>query len=139
MGFLDKVNNLFSGSGSDSGSKRESLWTPILSNEDIDAVLLASNERVQVVFKHSGSCSISFFAKLNIDKAHLWEGKEADLYIIDVINSRPVSLEFAERVRVRHESPQLFIIKDGEVVWSDSHANVNSANIKRVFAEMAAS
>lgn len=136
MGFLDKINNLFSGSGS--GSQRESLWTPITSNEEIEAVLLASNERTQVVYKHSGSCSISFFAKLNIDKPHLWEGKDVNLYIIDVINNRPVSLEFAERVRIRHESPQLFIIKDGEVVWSDSHAAVNSANIKRVFAEMGA-
>jgi len=136
MGFLDKVNNLFGGSGS--GSQQESLWTPVLNSEDIEAILLASNERTQVVFKHSGRCSISFFAKRNIDKPYLWEGKDADLYVIDVINKRSVSLDFAERVGVRHESPQLFIIKDGEVVWSDSHERVNSANIKRVFAEIAA-
>ncbi len=133
MGFFDKVNNLFSGDGSD----RKELWNPVTTLEDLDTIFLASNEQPQVVFKHSGSCSVSFFAKRNVDSPSLWEGKEAGLHIIDVIRHRPISLGFAERVNIRHESPQLFVIKDGEVIWSGSHQQVNAQNVEQVFANLA--
>lgn len=43
-----------------------------------------------------------------------------------VIEERPVSLALAERVGVKHESPQALLIKDGRALWHDSHRAITT-------------
>jgi len=52
------------------------------------------------------------------------DAEKAALAWVRVIEERPVSLAFAERVGCRHASPQAVLVKDGRAVWSDSHWNI---------------
>lgn len=109
--------------------KNEELWFQISSTQEADGVIKASNEKIQVIFKHSGSCGISFFAKKNLDSIPPEELQHADMYIVDVIRDRNVAYYLADRFSVRHESPQLLVIKKKKVIWHGSHNAVNPENL----------
>lgn len=127
MGFFKKIAQALS-SEQATGSNQE-VWRKVASEEDVDQILSASNFRPQIVFKHSSSCGISFFAKRSLDTPKLLENEDVDLHLIDVIRERSISLAFAERMGIRHESPQIFVLKNEEVQWHDSHNSVNAKNV----------
>ena len=127
MGFLDKIANALS--ATENSSEKESIWNSINSEEEIDKILKLSNERIQIIYKHSPSCGVSYFALRNLNNPELLENPEIDFYLIDVISQRPISGRFAEKVNVRHESPQIFVIKNEEVIWHASHNSVNAKNV----------
>jgi len=52
------------------------------------------------------------------------------LYMVKVVESRPVSDEIARSLNGQHKSPQLILVKNGRAVWSTSHYNITSENIQ---------
>lgn len=48
----------------------------------------------------------------------------ATFYLLDVVSSRPVSLQLAEELKVEHASPQVVVIKNGKVVYTASHMDI---------------
>jgi bacillithiol system protein YtxJ len=75
-----------------------------------------------LVFKHSTSCSVS--AGAHEEATHYIQDDQTgdiDYAIVHVIEDRPVSNEIAERLGVKHASPQIILVKDGEAVWDTSH------------------
>ncbi|HCI71348.1 MAG TPA: bacillithiol system redox-active protein YtxJ [Balneola sp.] len=129
MGFLEKITNALSGDGN--SSEEETIWNSINSEDQIDKILKLSHERIQIVYKHSPSCGVSYFALRNLNNPELLENSGIDFYLIDVIRQRPISRSFAEKVNVRHESPQIFVIKNEKVIWHDSHNSVTAKNVLR--------
>lgn len=124
MGFF---NRILGGGADSSGSNNR--WNLLETEQELEDVVMASNDRSQIILKHSNSCGVSFFAKRNLDSISSEEIESVDFSIIDVVRNRPTSLYLADKFKIRHESPQLFIIKDGEVVWHGSHSNVNRLNL----------
>lgn len=122
MGFL---NRFFSSEQ----AKEDSFWRTVSSEEILDDILAPSNKRPQVIFKHSNQCGTSFFAKKNLEVVNKTELEQVDLHLIDVIHQRMLSRYLSEKVGVRHESPQLFVLKEGQVIWSGSHHQVNADNL----------
>jgi bacillithiol system protein YtxJ len=49
-----------------------------------------------------------------------------EIGLIVVQRARAASREVAARTGVRHESPQAFIIRNGQSVWTASHWNITS-------------
>lgn len=47
------------------------------------------------------------------------------LYYLDLIQHRDISNLIAEKLGVMHESPQLILLKNGEVLYSASHSAIN--------------
>jgi bacillithiol system protein YtxJ len=90
--------------------------------------LLESNDAA-IIFKHSNSCSISSMALSRTLKAQEEIESKAVVYLIDVKANRNLSLEVADHLGVRHESPQIIIIQDGKVVYDASHFNINPQTI----------
>ena len=122
MGFLDRILGT-------TQEKKEELWFQISSTQEADGVINASNEKTQIIFKHSGSCGVSFFAKRNLDSIDIEKLESANLYIVDVIKDRNVAYYLADRFSVRHESPQVLVIKNEKVIWHGSHNAVNPENL----------
>ena len=83
----------------------------------IDALL---QERIAVLFKHSTRCNISETAYQDVSNFEA-SNPQVPVYLIDVIEDRPVAQYVAEQVSVPHESPQLFLLQEGRVVWHASH------------------
>ena len=86
-----------------------------------------------LLFKHSTTCPIS--AKAHQEFQSYVEENDASAAIVHVIEDRPVSNQIAEDFGIKHESPQIFLIKDGEVKWNTSHWKITKDAIKEAFGE----
>ncbi|MHA6259089.1 bacillithiol system redox-active protein YtxJ [Sporosarcina sp. CAU 1771] len=99
--------------------------------EEWNNVLEESKKGPLLVLKHSTTCPISTGA---YDRVEAYE-TEMPKYFLTVQDSRPVSNEMAEKLDVEHQSPQLFIINNGEQVWNASHTVILASEINRGLAE----
>ncbi len=129
MGFLDAFF------GRSEGGEKPQFWKNIQSNEEADVILLLSMERPQVILKHSNQCATSYFAKKNLELIPSEDLEMADFYIIDVIRQRSLSRYLELKVQVRHESPQLLVMINGEVAWHGSHHQVQSEYLLQTLGE----
>jgi bacillithiol system protein YtxJ len=108
-------------------------YREIQSVEDWNSTYEASGGKQLVVFKHSTTCPVSANA-LNEFESYL-NGKpnpDTDYVLVKVIESRPVSNKIAEDTGVKHESPQIILVKNREKVWSASHWAVTTEHITAV-------
>lgn len=102
-------------------------WIPLRSSEDLEQVIHLSQEKPQVIFKHSTRCNISSVAKNRLEKAG---AGELQFHYLDLISYRPLSNSVAERFAVEHESPQILVIKDGKCIYNESHMGIDMDEIK---------
>jgi bacillithiol system protein YtxJ len=102
-------------------------WIPLQEMGQLDEIVTRSHQNLQVIFKHSTRCSISSMAlhRLERDEAPLG----ADFYYLDLLSYRPISSAIAERFQVQHESPQIIVFKNGEVVYDESHMAIQMQEI----------
>lgn len=104
---------------------------PLSTIEAWNACLQESNLRPVLVFKHSTACPISAEAYRQVSRYTDSSG-EADppVYIVKVIEERPVSNQIAEDLGVQHKSPQLILVQNGEAKWTTSHYGVQADAIR---------
>jgi bacillithiol system protein YtxJ len=87
------------------------------------------SDRPQVIYKHSYNCATCIFTKMKVEDVLASRKDEADFYFVNVIQNRPVSNLIAERTGVRHESPQVLVILNGEVAWTASHGGISQKEL----------
>jgi bacillithiol system protein YtxJ len=109
--------------------EQSEIWSPISGIDNIDAILQASSEKPQLIYKHSHRCSVCILAKEELEGIADQVLDSSDLYMINVIHQRDLSNAIASTFDVRHESPQVIIIKDGEVAWKGSHWAIKGTDI----------
>ena len=109
-------------------------WQPLTQVEQLDALVQESHEHPVLIFKHSTSCSISAAAKSKLERQWSDAGlpAEAKLYYLDLLRYRPISGEIAERFGIRHESPQLLLIQNGECRYDASHMGIRLNEVKEM-------
>ena len=83
-----------------------------------------------VIFKHSTRCGISRMVLNNFEKNYDLNEEDVKLYYLDLLAHREVSDAVASRYGIRHESPQLLILKDGEVADHASHHSIETEMVK---------
>lgn len=87
--------------------------------------LIAGNQQKKLfVLKHSTRCPISGNAFRNYKKfcdVH----HEVDCALVYVIENHDVSDLLSELSQIEHESPQVLLFEDGNVVWSEHHFGIN--------------
>jgi monothiol bacilliredoxin len=76
-----------------------------------------------VVYKHSTRC---WGCRSALRAVTTYAERHADVpvYIVDVLVSRDLAQTIASDSRVRHESPQVLVLRDGHVAWHASHSRV---------------
>jgi len=57
---------------------------------------------------------------------------EIDTYYLDLISYRDISYEIASVFGVEHQSPQILLIKNGEVVYNESHEGIDVNVLKKL-------
>ena len=55
---------------------------------------------------------------------------DGEIILIDVRHFPHLGREVAIRTRVRHESPQVIVLRDGEAVWAADHRDIAVAEIE---------
>lgn len=92
----------------------------------------ASKNGPIAVFKHSPICPISAAAH---EEFYAWKGGEdgADVQFahIDVLGEKPLARGLVAELGVKHESPQLLLFNEGELVWHASHGAITEEALKK--------
>ena len=88
-----------------------------------------NSDRV-VLYKHSTRCPVSDWA---IDEILRFSGTHSEwpVYVLKVIEHRDLSELVAERFRVQHQSPQVFVINKGHCLWHASHSDITEQALFR--------
>jgi bacillithiol system protein YtxJ len=122
MSFLSGLHGMMRGNKPTLSEK----WRLPDSASDIDEIF-KKDIGIQIIYKHSFSCGVSMFAKLKLDEVMKEASDEAEFYLIDVRQNRDASNLVAELTGIRHESPQVIVIKSGEIIWHGSHGAIDEA------------
>ena len=111
---------------------------PLEQLHQLDDALRLSALRPLVLFKHSRTCGTSAQA-LDELLEHLDQSTaDAHYAMVTVQTHREISTLIAQRLGVRHETPQVLLLRDGRVVWHASHFRVTAAAIAAALESQAA-
>jgi bacillithiol system protein YtxJ len=102
-------------------------WIELTNLEQVGLIKERSNEKVQVIFKHSTRCSISQVAKSRLERSEPLPC--ADFYFLDLIKYRSLSDAVADQFDVYHESPQVLVIRNAACIYDESHSAINMDDI----------
>jgi monothiol bacilliredoxin len=108
----------------------EHHFTRISDVKALDDLIEQSKQQPVVIFKHSTTCSISASAFRDMSKF------KGDVNLVEVQSARELSREIERRTGVTHESPQVIILNDGQVVWNASHWKVRANSVAEALKEL---
>ena len=101
-------------------------WIPLTKKEQLLVIEESSHQQPVMIFKHSTICSTSAMVLDRLERK--WQGDEmGDLtsYFLDLLKYRSISDQISIDFNLRHESPQLLIVKCGRVAYNDSHFDID--------------
>lgn len=107
-------------------------WSRLTHLDQLDHLTKISYNTPVLIFKHSTRCGASsmvlnsFRKKFNIDSEDV-----VKVYYLDLLAFREVSDEVAYLFQVKHQSPQLLLIKNGVAIVHASHYEIQSLNLEK--------
>lgn len=127
MGF---IANLFKGNS----EHRPSTWKDLTDLDQLDKIWDETDEHAVAIFKHSTRCSISFHMMHRLESDWDLNPDDCSFYFLDLVQYRAISNEVASRSGVRHQSPQLIVIKDRKAIYDASHGSISVDSLKASLA-----
>ncbi|MGA8026793.1 MAG: bacillithiol system redox-active protein YtxJ [Bryobacteraceae bacterium] len=104
------------------GAKAAHDIPELASTEDFDALL---GHDLVIVFKHSPACVISWMAHAQVVR-FLTAHPHARVYLISVRQRRDLARYVAQQTGVQHESPQVLVLRRGNLIAAASHDDITS-------------
>jgi bacillithiol system protein YtxJ len=98
-------------------------FVKIIDTKSFEGMVDRSKERPVVIFKHSLTCAISATAYAQMTEI------DGEVALIEVQRARELSREIENRLGVAHESPQVIILRNGQVVWNASHFKITAKSV----------
>ncbi|ASN03535.1 bacillithiol system redox-active protein YtxJ [Virgibacillus necropolis] len=89
-----------------------------------------SAQKPVIIFKHSTTCPISAGASQEYSSFTKSADESVNCYIVNVIENKDVSNRIQTDTNVKHESPQIFLISNQDIVWHTSHVQITKGNIE---------
>lgn len=131
MGFFDKLKKVKSEDDIAKEEIKNVPWTELTSLSTLEDIPAESQERPVVLLKHSTTCGISRMVLRNFEKEYDLQEDDVKLYFLDLLRHREISNKIASKFNVPHQSPQLIIIKNGNVVYDASHSEISAESVKQ--------
>jgi bacillithiol system protein YtxJ len=100
----------------------------ISSLEHLDELFVESHIRPVLLFKHSNSCGLS---------TDVFEQVSAVIHSINLVivqRDRQISNAVAERLAIRHASPQAFVLWEGRPIYHATHYAIDPVEIENKLA-----
>lgn len=109
----------------DTAGQPDTHFVPVADQADLERLLATCGENPVVLFKHETGCPISVHA--------YWEiaAVPYEVSLIDVERQHALSREVANRLGVRHESPQVIVVRDGRPIYDASHWDITREDVTR--------
>jgi bacillithiol system protein YtxJ len=121
MGFL---KNIFGNSETEVTTAKID-WNLLKDVGQLNEIIVASNDKPVLIFKHSTRCVISRMALKQFETEFNLQDKITPCYL-DLLNYREISNEIASKFNVIHQSPQVLLIKNGVCIYSETHEDINA-------------
>jgi bacillithiol system protein YtxJ len=83
-----------------------------------------SRTETVILFNHDPHCPISARAFSQIEQL------DDDIMLVDVSREKALTREIQSRTGVRHESPQVIILRDGQPAWTASHFQITAQAVQ---------
>ncbi|MDG1529213.1 MAG: bacillithiol system redox-active protein YtxJ [Polaribacter sp.] len=99
-------------------------WIPITDISLLDTLVETSKTETVLIFKHSTRCGISKMVIRQFEKSFQASEEKVTVHYLDLLNYRSISDEIAIKFQVFHQSPQLLVLKNGELVADASHYSI---------------
>lgn len=99
----------------------------------LDSFFSASADGPVVLFNHDPYCPVSAAAYRRV--AALPE--TSVIALVDVAHAKDVTAAIAQRIGIRHESPQVIVVRHGRAVWSASHWEIDTSALIAALAHYA--
>ena len=118
MGFFSSTKN-----------KSQLIWNDLSEISQLNELIELSKQNPVLILKHSTRCSISGMAKNRLEL--YWETSVGIApYYLDILNHRNISDELAKKFNVKHESPQILLLKNGTCIFNTSHNEIDFNKLK---------
>jgi bacillithiol system protein YtxJ len=120
---MNFFKNIFKNTPQDQISNRIDLIDEV----QLDVLIERSSMEPILIFKHSTCCGTSFMVlkRFESEIAKL----DKPYYFLDISKYRALSNLIEEKFQIRHESPQLLVLKNKKVVAHGSHSGVLNVEI----------
>ena len=89
----------------------------------LDAAIEHSSDRPVLLLNYDPYCPINRVARGELSKL------DVDVHVVDVYANHDLGELVEQRTGVRHESPQLIVLRGGRPVWSASHFAITAAGV----------
>ncbi len=108
-------------------------WKEVSTIEEWNDIFANSLNMPTIILKHSTACPVSASA-LEEYETYLADSPNSHVqyYLVKVIESRPVSNQIADDLKVKHASPQIIYFKNKEAIWNTSHWSVTQKHMSAV-------
>jgi bacillithiol system protein YtxJ len=130
MGFMDK---LFKTQQNSTNEEQTGIqWEPLESVDQLDNVINNSSLKPKVIFKHSTRCGISRMVLRQFENGFEKNDDEVTFYFLDLLNYKEVSAAVASKLNVVHQSPQVIILYNKEILHTESHQGIDIKRVQQI-------
>ncbi len=130
MGFMDK---LFKSQRDIAKDEIKGIqWESLESVDQLHNLIKNSHLKTKVIFKHSTRCGISRMALSSFESNYENLHQEVTYYLLDLLTYREVSNAIAQELNVAHQSPQVIVLKEGQVIHTESHHGIDIKKIQKL-------
>ena len=102
---------------------RRVTFHPVADVAALNAVFAGAADAPVALLLHDPWCPISASAYEEV------EAVDGDVFIVDVSEQHDVSKAVEQLTGVRHQSPQMFVLKAGAPLWHASHGRITEAAV----------
>lgn len=107
-------------------------WVALSDKAQLEEIIHLSSTMPVLIFKHSTRCGISKMALKTFEREFDLKETEITLCFLDLLNYRELSQDISTKFKVAHQSPQVLVIKNEEVIYHDSHNYISFDQIKEI-------
>lgn len=114
--------NLFNRKNNKPKADEKDLKIDFFQKEQWQDLLDQSMKESVFLFKHSIRCGVSSMVLSRFEKQ--MRERDKNYYFLNILKNRDLSNWIADELNIRHESPQLIVLKEAKVIAYDSHYNL---------------
>ena len=107
-------------------------FRPLSDGSSIDELVQESHQHPVVLFKHDPYCGVSAAVQEELEEL------EGEIVLLDVSRQHDLKRQVAERTGVRHESPQVIVLRGGQVAWAASHFKITASALRQALGPASA-
>lgn len=90
----------------------------------LSEILESSEHRAVTILKYSDDCNSSSRLADQIESIIKENGFEPIIYMVTVQTEPVLSRKIEDWFNIKHESPQIITIRNGKVIYTDHHNNI---------------